>query len=296
MNLTLHDAIIAALCYANIFDYPLTEEEVRTWLPYVRNYPRQSLKKIYSSFHPTRRLFEIRKKREAWSIDKWTRAQWIANLLKHIPTIMLIGVTGGLTRSNVRASDDIDFFIITASKTMWMTRALSTILLDILHLRRRPGDTNVRDLVCLNMFMSVNGLAIPQKERDLFTAHEVLLMTPLWERDNTYSMFLRANTWVRKFLPNAWEEKVKSSREAGSRSAGQKSKVKSQKSYKAFSIFEPIARFIQLRYMRKRQTSEVVSDKVIRFHPRDARVWIKRDLGERLMRFNVPLDKIFYGR
>ena len=121
-------------------------------------------------------------------------------------------------------------------------------------------------------------------------------MTPLWGRDGVYKRFLYANAWVKKFLPNAWEEKVKSSREAGSRSAGQKSKVKSQKSYKVFSILEPIAQFMQLRYMNRRRTTEVIGDTVIRFHPRDARGWIKKELGRRLAQFNIPLDKIFYGR
>lgn len=302
MKLTLRDAIVSALSYANIFDYPLTEEEVRTWLPYVRNYPRHALKNIYYSFRPGRRLFETRKKRAEWATDKWMRARWVANLLKRIPTIKLVGVTGGLTRSNARAEDDIDFLVITAPKTLWVTRALSTILLDILRLRRRPSDTNVRNLVCLNMFMSEDGLTIPVKERDLFTAHEVLLMTPLWERDNAYIKFLRANTWVKKFLPNAWEQQKMNYESRIMNYEKRKSRyfyVISfilHTSYVILQFIEPVAQFMQLRYMNRRRTTEVVTDHVIRFHPRDARVWIKRKLEERLARFNIPLDKVFFGR
>ena len=279
MKITKRDAIRIAIAYGEVFDYPLTEEEVRGWAPYVL------LGKYPLFLSPTKRFISIRNKRQQWSAQKWIRARRVAKFLKIIPTITLVGVTGGLTRSNARQEDDIDFLVITAPKTLWVTRALCTIFLDFLHLRRRPADTQFQNLICLNMFMSEDGLAVSRKERDLFTAHEVLLMTLLWERDGIYKRFLYANAWVKKFLPNAWEEKVKS----------QKWKVKSGKSYKAFSILEPIARFIQVRYMRKRQTSEVVSDTVIRFHPHDARVWIKRKLGERLTRFNIPLDKIFYG-
>ncbi len=286
MKITKCDAVRIAIFYGEVFDYPLTEEELITWIPFRTDLKRSHLAQLQGETLRNKRLINIRKKRAAWSMDKWTRARRVARLLNLIPTIRLVGVTGGLTRSNARAEDDIDFLIITSSKTLWVTRALSTILLDLFRLRRRPGDMKLRNLICLNMFMSEDGLRVPPKERDLFTAHEVLLMTPLWERDGVYKRFLYANAWVKNFLPNAWEEKVKS----------QKGKVKSGKSYKAFSILEPIARFIQLRYMRKRQTSEVVSDKVIRFHPRDARVWIKRALKRRLARFNIPLDKIFYGR
>ena len=60
-------------------------------------------------------------------------------------------------------------------------------------------------------------------------------------------------------------------------------------------IIEPIARFVQLRYMRKRRTNEVISGSIIRFHPADARVWVRDALAKRLARHNIPLDKVFYG-
>lgn len=283
MKLTLRNAIIVAIAYADIFDYPLTPEELRMWIPFVKR-PRlarqgEALRK--------KRLIRIRKQREAWSAEKWIRARWVANLLRLIPTIQLVGVTGGLTRSNAKAEDDIDFLIITTPSTLWVTRGLSTMLLDFLRLRRRPTDTKFRNLICLNMFMSEDGLSVPPAERDLFTAHEVLLMTPIWERDGAYTKFLNANKWVEKFLPNAWELRKKN----------YELRIKH---YGFFSfilqLVEPIAKFIQLRYMKKRRSSEIISDTIIRFHPRDARVWIKRSLGRRLAKYNIPLDKIFYGR
>jgi len=294
--------MIATISYADIFDYPLTEEEVRIWLPYVRKYSRRSLKKMYSSYHFGRGQFETRKKRAVWSADKWVYARRVAKLLKIIPTIKLIGITGGLTRFNARDADDIDFLIITAPKTLWVTRGFSTILLDLFRLRRRPSDTKLRNLICLNMFMGEDGLMVPLKEQDLFTAHEVLLMTPLWERDGAYRKFLQANRWVRRFLPNAWEEQKMNYESRIMNYEKRKSRyfyVISfilHTSYFILQLIEPVAQFIQLRYMNSRRTTEVISDNVIRFHPRDARVWIKRELKERLMRANVPLDKIFYGR
>lgn len=298
MNITLRDAIFAAVSYAGIFDYPLTEEEVKIWLPYLHRYSERSLKKIYSSCQVDRRLFEKRKKRALWSADKWVFARRIAKLLKIIPTITLVGITGGLTRSNAGDADDIDFLIITTPKTLWITRAHSTILLDLFGFRRRPRDTKLRNLICLNMFMSEDGLRVPPKERDLFTAHEVLLMNPIWERDNAYAKFLRANTWVKKFLPNAWEEKSQISKLNVQRGKRFYKNPFSMLVIVIWSLrfFEPLARNMQIRYMNRRRTTEVIRDNVIRFHPRDARVWIKRELGERLTRFNVPLDKIFYGR
>ncbi len=312
MNITSSDAIISALCYADIFEYPLTEYELRTWAPFcVARPPRGILhgvalqkliyravshRTIYYSLRPIKRLIAIRSKREAWSTEKWRRARKIARLLSIIFTIQLVGVTGGLTRSNTKSEDDIDFLIITAGRTLWVTRALSTILLDVFRLRRRPTDMNVRNLVCLNMFMSEDGLSVPKKERDLFAAHEVLLMTPLLDRNKAYEKFLSANRWVKTFLPNAWKEKGRMKRRKMRENSFGIWHLPVRQAGLAFSILEPLARVVQLWYMRKRRSTEIVTDTVIRFHPRDARGWIKRKLGERLTRFNIPLDKIFYGR
>ncbi len=284
MKITKRDAVRIAVAYGEVFDYPLTEEELVTWAPFRVIRPPLA---VPQGVALRKRLIAIRNKRAAWSEEKWGRARRVAGLLRLIPTITLVGVTGGLTRSNARKEDDIDFLIITAPKTLWVTRALCTILLDLLHLRRRPGDREFQNLICLNMFMSEDGLAVPSSERDLFTAHEVLLMTPIWERDNTYVNFLRANRWVGTFLPNAWERK----KENGKRKNEKKSFF-----VNLLPFIERPAKKIQLSYMKRRRTTEVVTQNVIRFHPRDARVWIKRALGQRLSRYKIPLDNIFYGR
>ena len=141
------------------------------------------------------------------------------------------------------------------------------------------------------MFMSEDALSLIKNEHDLFAAHEVLQMQPLWERGGTYKKFLMANRWVGKFLPNAWKFRI------------QNVEPNAQKRTSSFvaimawlvSLFELPARELQLWYMRKRRTTEVIAPGVLRFHPADARVWIKKALATRLRKFNIPLDKIFYG-
>ncbi len=61
-------------------------------------------------------------------------------------------------------------------------------------------------------------------------------------------------------------------------------------------IFEIVLKHIQLWYMARHRTHEVISETQLRFHPNDARVWIKRKLATRLRRFGIPLDKVFYAR
>ena len=54
------------------------------------------------------------------------------------------------------------------------------------------------------MFVTERGMSVPQNERDLFSAHEVLQMEPVFVRKNIYKKFLQANSWVKAYLPNAW--------------------------------------------------------------------------------------------
>lgn len=63
-----------------------------------------------------------------------------------------------------------------------------------------------------------------------------------------------------------------------------------------FILLEPLARSVQLWYMKNKRTREVITDTTLRFHPKDARVWVKKKLSGRLTRYNIPLDKVFKDR
>lgn len=277
---------MATVAYADIFEYPLTTSEIRYWFIKKKAvfFPISNIEHIdeYFFLRGKKSLVLQRKKRQEASIKKWTIAKNIGKWLRYVPSVQLVGVTGGLAMNNADSCDDIDLFFITKKDTVWTTRLFCTLIVDFLGIRRKPGNTSVANKVCLNMFMSEDTLRIPKKEQDLFSAHEVLQMVPLWERNDMYAIFLKNNNWVKSFLPNAWQQKkpVK--------------KTFFTIHYSLFTIVEPLMKIMQLWYMKHHRTTEVISDSVLRFHPRDARVWVKEALGKRLKSLNVPLDKIFY--
>jgi hypothetical protein len=230
-------------------------------------------------------LVSKRKTREAWSRKKWPMARRAALLLRHVPGILCVGVTGALAVGNAGKDDDIDLLCLTRRGWLWTGRLFATLLLDMLGIRRRPGDTNVSDKMCLNMFLAEDSFALPRGERDLFSAHEVLQMVPLWERDGAYGKFLRANSWVKEFLPNAWEQKYPVP-----------SIQYQEKQNTAFSLLESAATWLQLRHMERRRTNEVITEGALRFHPKDARVWVRDAFARRARRLEIPLDKFFPRR
>ena len=203
-------AILQTLAYADVFGYPLKEKEIRKFLISQVLTEGQIWPKLSQVAHKNGffflkdrgRIVALRQKREKWSQEKIRIAQKVSQWLKIIPTIKMVAVTGALAMENAAKEDDIDLLIITAKKRLWLTRLLTVFLVELVARRRYPHDKKVKDKICLNMFLDEEHLAVPLKERDLFTAHEVCQLKPLWGRDKTYQKFIQKNPWVKDFLPN----------------------------------------------------------------------------------------------
>ncbi len=295
----LSESLYATVAYADIFEYSLSADEAARWFigAEVKGIPRPDSRWIrqkgrFLTLRGRGRLGALRRLRQQAARQKWLIAKKAAAWLRFVPTITLVGVTGALAMNNVTSDDDIDLFIVTKKDTLWTTRFLATLLLDMLGLRRKPNQTHVRDKICLNMFMSEEGLRVTRKDQDLFSAHEVLQMTPLWERGSVHYVFLRRNAWARIFLPNAWREAISS--------ASERRKIRTPR-FDApflylFRFVEPLSKRLQAWYMRRHRTTERVTSHVLQFHPRDARVWVKEAFEKRLKLRDIPLDKFFYDR
>jgi len=290
-RLSPQQAALATIAYADIFDYPLTRQEFHEWMlfsSHVVTGKNISKKRGFLFLKGRENLVDIRNRRRGWQDEKWVIARRAAQYLAMIPTVQLVGVTGGLAMNNAKKNDDVDLFLVVAGGTVWITRFLITVCMDIVGLRRRPLDADVSNKVCLNMFVTHRGLGVPTGERDCFSAHEVFQMKPIWEQKGTYEKFLLANEWAQKYLPHAWEARFGGSVLAVSHTPAAVVWV--------FRLFDFPAKLIQLVYMQRKRTHEIITDSVLRFHPKDARVWVKRKFAARLKGLKVPLDKVFYAR
>ncbi len=210
-------AILQTLAYADVFDYPLTQAEIGRFLISKRKISQERVlkevavmkreKQIVTSrglfcLPGREKIVALRKKRGEWSQKKLRLARQAVKWLRLIPFIRMVAVTGNLAMLNSDENDDIDLLIVTAKNRLWLTRLLAVLLVELVSSRRRPGEEKARDKLCLNMFLDEDHLSLPQKERDLFSAHEVCQLKVLWERENLYQDFLKKNQWIKTFLPN----------------------------------------------------------------------------------------------
>lgn len=297
MMVSIESRILAAILYADIFHYPLTVRELTQWIPSdtpissrsMNSQVKELVKRhrvgytppfLYVSGH--KKTIQFRIDRLAASTGKWQQIRRTAKLLRYISTIGMVGVTGGLAVNNADNEDDIDLIIVAKQHTLWITRFLATVCIELVSKRRHRMDTKVSNAICLNMFLTDGALQLPKKEHGWYTAHEVLQMVPLWQRNHMYTKYLQANSWVRKWFRAKYEFQ-------------QQIQIPTyntrNKHIKWYQIFEQPIKRLQVWYMRNRRTTEIVSDSIIRFHPKDARIWIRKSFLTKLHRYKVPLDK-----
>jgi D-beta-D-heptose 7-phosphate kinase/D-beta-D-heptose 1-phosphate adenosyltransferase len=157
---------------------------------------------------------------------------------------------------NADEESDIDLMIITQRGTLWTTRLISLLTLRIFGFDvRRFGQKNEKDKLCLNIWLDETSLSWDKKRRNVYTAHEIAQAKPLVNKEGAFDKFLKTNSWVKEYWPNAIQIKKDI----------KKSKIKKS----AFSIFESFAKKAQLRYMRGKRTKETVTSKKALFHPVD---------------------------
>ena len=200
-------AIFLALLYSDIFDYPLTKKELEKWeinlTPSLscEERGRVRCKNNYYYLSNREKIIQLRQKRAIISSEKIILAEKTAQLLRRIPFIKMIAVTGALAMKNSDEQDDIDLLIITQKNRVWLTRFLATVILEFLGQRRRPKESSCGNKICLNMYLDVSKLKIPKIEQNLYSAHEVCQIKPIYNKDKIYEIFLISNSWVKRYLP-----------------------------------------------------------------------------------------------
>ena len=210
-------AILRTLAYADIFAYPLTIREIERFLITPRKVDQNKIQKELDQMKKKRSvcfkggyyflagregIIATRRKKERFSQDKLKKVRRVARWLRLIPTVKLVGATGSLAMRNADLEDDLDLLIVSSQDRLWLTRLLVIFLVELVDQRRKPRDKNVKDKVCLNMFLAEDHLKVPQKEQDLYSAHEVVQLMVLEEKDGCYQKFIGANLWSKKYLAN----------------------------------------------------------------------------------------------
>ncbi len=201
------EAILRTLLYADVFDYPLTLDEIHHYLIATPATPEavqtaldgspwlaQRVTRVdgYVTVREREANCTVRDQRRKHSERMWPAARRWGYLIGCLPFVRMVAVTGALAVDNAPAGDDIDYLIVSAPGRAWLARALSVLLVRLARLRGVG--------LCPNYVLAQTALV--QHQRDLYAAHDLAQMVPLVGRP-VYEAMLAENAWRLAFLPHA---------------------------------------------------------------------------------------------
>jgi predicted nucleotidyltransferase len=282
-------AVLRTLLYSSLFDFPLSQDELIYYVnaptPLSRAQIQKSLRNLSrhivsdKGYYSLTRDASIIKKRiemEDEVVAKMRVAKRVVRILQYLPDILFIGVSGSVAVGNVKEDDDIDLFIITKNNSIFTTRIICLLILSMLGKRRKRKERVSANNICLNMLVDASVLAMPKNNQDLYTAREIAQVYPLFDRGNYYKKFMRANRWIDSLLPNALKgrENIAYIR-------------KKELSAITFSWLEFFTRKLQIWLIKRHTTNEVVSKKILAFHPKDTRSLVMQQFESRARKLNL---------
>jgi hypothetical protein len=203
----LEAAIWRTLAYVDVFDYPLTVGEIHRYLEGVS----ATFEEVEAALTHSQNLFPylvrhgeyymlagrehtvgIRQSRVATAHLLWPVALHYGEIIARLPFVRMVAVTGSLAMANAEIEADIDYLIVARNDRVWICRAFVILLVRLAGRRDH--------YLCPNYVLSERALYFPN--RNLYAAHELTQMIPLWGMD-VYQQMREANAWTSQFLPNA---------------------------------------------------------------------------------------------
>jgi len=264
---------LQVLAYFAIFRYPLTKKEISRYVE-LEHSPE-------TKFHTLKNIAPINRfQRNKTSRQKTILTKQIVQPLTKIPFIQFIGLTGAIAANNAKPNDDIDLLIITRPHTLWLTRLIANFYLNLKNLRRTPNSCSTKNKLCLNLWLDQQALKLSHSHQNIYSAFELTLIKPLFDRNNIYEQFLHANrNLLKKYFSNF--------------------KIPSSQKQKSFEFCAVILRFplfvfnflsylAQRLYMAHRLTNEKVSLHYAFFHPCDLAPKIIKKYHQICQKHKIP--------
>ncbi len=295
--------VLNTIIYFDIFDYPLTVNEIYTNLytggmdvsPFslveIDSVLLQSeqLKKILATscgFYFLKGRQEIIKTRlERYNLAdrKFKIAMWAIWILKFLPFIKMIAVCNNLSYQNARAQSDIDFFIITAKNRLYFTRFFVTAAVSLMGIRRHGQ--KITNRICLSFYTTEEDMdfsKLPIAAEDVYLTFWLAMLWPSYVREDFYQKFLDKNIWLKKYLPNFTPIKISYRYRVDDRAFNKFIYQTRDFFYGGLfgDILEKILKKIQQKKMSQRKkdlavvgdSKVIISDTMLKFHENDRRL------------------------
>src|SRR5687767_14585093 len=199
-------SIIKALAYFDIFNYPLTQEEICSFLdqPMAVDELSPALQQLVDNkrifrldnFYSLQQDPALRSRRTTGNYKAQLllkTAYKAGGFLFQFPFVRGIGISGSLSKNFADQETDIDFFIITRTNRLWIARTLMHLF------KKLTFITGHQHWYCMNYYIDEEAMLI--EEQNIFTATELITLLPVCG-NGAMDRFYDQNHWAADYFPN----------------------------------------------------------------------------------------------
>lgn len=300
---SLQQSIRSTLCFFDLFDYPLTFDELKFYLLSPRHFEdRDLLKGIEEDQSIVHREgfyclkgseghINTRKVRSDIAETYFKKLRRYLPFIKLLPFVEMVAVCNTLAIGCPTSKSDIDLFIISRTNRIFIVRTFTTILFHLLGVRRH-GE-KVAGRFCLSFFISDDAMDLSgllKGKDDIYFMYWFRTLRPLYG-EKKFRQFSAANLWANEYFGNT-EREVKTASNAF---------WSSGKFYRFFGIVgeffyggflgDILEKYLSKRHLKRHEkkavhlqgeSSVVVNSSMLKYHNVDRRSEYKQKFIEKL--------------
>jgi len=244
--MTLKKAIQQTVDYAKSFNSEISQQEIIERLISDKIYSEAEIKKNIEKDLLTTKI-------NPWKKNKILKAKKLTMFLKKsFSNILFLGISGSVASGHPKKDDDIDLIIVTKKDKLWLTRFKLRMIIFLKRIpHRKYGQKEIKDEFCFNLWLDEDALKLPKERQTLQSATDLIMIIPIFNKNNTYQKLVLQNDWVKKYLATGYSRLVNKSSIVDRR--------KKEKNGCLSNIINKLFFWPQYWYMREKITVEMVN-------------------------------------
>jgi len=302
-KINFKQAILSTFAFFDMFDYPLSQEEVEEYLfqmpldehqidLYLKNSAALSYSDGLYCLKGNEEAFFKMHERRAMAKKYWQKIGKFRKIFNMIPFIRLVAIANNLAYDNPTKRSDIDLVVVTKPGRLFTARLLLTFWTHLFRMRRHGK--RIQGRFCLSFYLTEDNLSLESIaiNEDIYLAYWLKTLQPVCGDYQTYIDLMDHN---RKFIEDFFATPLNYQKRHYRANRGWVRTIRRFKESllrKKFGDWlEEKLREWQMTRMQKKldgmteqeekEASIIISDKMLKFHNIDRREyykkrWIKR--------------------